>query len=182
MKDYTLSVRLSDSSTFEVKFEADPSTFTIADLKKVIEPKATPPCPPEQQKLVYKGRILKDADTLETYGTCHGRNSGIHTREGDPVPRRLGVRPGGCVLLTRSPSQTLLHLAVSPARPHRATPPLQRLSPATPSTSCGRAAPRPPPPLAPQVRSAAAAAAAAVQGAAAGSQGCRAWTRRPCAP
>ena len=69
MSDFTLNVRLSDSSTFEVKFEADPTSFTVAELKRVIEPKATPPCPPEQQKLVYKGRILKDTETLEVHGS-----------------------------------------------------------------------------------------------------------------
>lgn len=73
MSEITLNIRLSDSSTFEIKFEADPTNFTIAELKRVIEPKATPPCPPEQQKLVYKGRILKDADTLELHGSCAGR-------------------------------------------------------------------------------------------------------------
>ena len=65
---YTLNIRLSDASTFEVSFEADPTSFTILQLKSVIEPKASPPCPPELQKLVYKGRILKDGDTLEAYG------------------------------------------------------------------------------------------------------------------
>jgi len=68
MKEFTINVRLSDASTFSVTFEADPAVFTILDLKKVVDPACSPPCPVDQQKLVYKGRILKDSDSLEVYG------------------------------------------------------------------------------------------------------------------
>lgn len=45
---------------------------TVLELKRSIEPLCTPPCAPEAQKLVYKGKILKDADTLESYGAVGG--------------------------------------------------------------------------------------------------------------
>jgi hypothetical protein len=87
MPQYSLSVRLSDSSTFAVNVDADPTVFTVADLKKAVQAgeaaaaaaaaaggnggtsgAAAGGTPPDLQKLVYKGRILKDADTMEQYG------------------------------------------------------------------------------------------------------------------
>ena len=81
-RSYALSIRLSDSSTFSVALEADPTVFTVADLKKAVQAAeaaaaasggggsgvAAGGTAPDLQKLVYKGRILKDADTLEQYG------------------------------------------------------------------------------------------------------------------
>ena len=61
-------VRLSDASTFTA--EVEDANVTVATLKGAIEPLCTPPCPPAQQKLVFKGRILKDDDTLASYGAC----------------------------------------------------------------------------------------------------------------
>ena len=88
----TINVRLSDASTFSVSIEVRQPLFTsvsmlctvvhrtpidlvqltqtVSELKNAIAPLSTPPCPPELQKLVYKGRILKDGDTLESYGAC----------------------------------------------------------------------------------------------------------------
>lgn len=60
-----VNVRLSDASTFDVEVEGGSST--VVQLKQAIEPKAQ--CAPALQKLVYKGRILKDDDTLESYGS-----------------------------------------------------------------------------------------------------------------
>jgi hypothetical protein len=45
MSTYAIAVRLSDGTTFNVELEADAST-TILVLKKAIESKASPPCPP----------------------------------------------------------------------------------------------------------------------------------------
>jgi Ubiquitin family len=61
-----VNVRLSDASTFSVEVESTEST--VEELKLAIEPKCTPPAPPNTQKLVFKGRIMKDADTLQSYG------------------------------------------------------------------------------------------------------------------
>lgn len=67
MADAQLNVfiRLSDETKFSVDIDA---TATVLDLKKAAGAKCDPPCPPEQQKLVHKGKILKDGDTLESYG------------------------------------------------------------------------------------------------------------------
>jgi ubiquilin len=31
--------------------------------------------PAPQQRLIYKGRILKDEQTLESYGACHAEST-----------------------------------------------------------------------------------------------------------
>jgi hypothetical protein len=68
MSSFVVNARLSDGTSVSVSFEADPSTFTVLDLKKEIVPKALPGFPPEDQKIVYRGRILKDGETLEAAG------------------------------------------------------------------------------------------------------------------
>lgn len=60
-----VSVRLNDGSKFSVDVDGDGSVY---DLKKAIEPKTTPPAPPENQKIVFKGKILKDEDLLSLTG------------------------------------------------------------------------------------------------------------------
>jgi ubiquilin len=45
----------------------DPS-ITIEDLKEIIADKVSPPCPASLQRLIYKGRILKDAESLTLIG------------------------------------------------------------------------------------------------------------------
>lgn len=57
--------RLSDASTIEATVDKD---ATVADLKKALSGPAN--CPPDAQKIVFKGRILKDDDTLVGYGAC----------------------------------------------------------------------------------------------------------------
>lgn len=47
--------------------------LTVKDLKAAIADVVQPRVEPEQQKIVYKGRILKDEDTLLSYGTSRYR-------------------------------------------------------------------------------------------------------------
>jgi ubiquilin len=66
MATISVNVRLSDASTFTVSVSPE---GTVKDLKTAIDPQVPGGgCPPEQQKLVYKGRILKDEDSLASYG------------------------------------------------------------------------------------------------------------------
>lgn len=60
-----VSIRLSDGTKFDVEVDGDGSVY---DLKKAIEPKTTPPAAPENQKIVFKGKILKDEDLLSLAG------------------------------------------------------------------------------------------------------------------
>ncbi len=60
---------MANAATFSV--EADFSS-TVLELKKQIAGADKADCEPERQKLVYKGKILKDEDTLESYGASVG--------------------------------------------------------------------------------------------------------------
>lgn len=60
-----ISLRLSSGETFGVTI--DP-TITILELKELIEQEQK--IPASQQRLIYKGRILKDPQTVDSYGMC----------------------------------------------------------------------------------------------------------------
>ena len=62
-----VNVRLRDASVLSVTV-AD--SDTVLDLKAAIETAhaSRGACPPALQKLVYKGKILKDTDTLAAAG------------------------------------------------------------------------------------------------------------------
>jgi hypothetical protein len=64
----TIAIRLSDGSKVDVP-DIEPS-MTIEDVKRAIEHRVSPPCAPELQRLIYKGRILKDGDSVEGLGAC----------------------------------------------------------------------------------------------------------------
>ncbi|KAF6157802.1 hypothetical protein GIB67_038270 [Kingdonia uniflora] len=59
----TINIRFSNSSKFAVKVNLD---FTVEAFKAVLAENCEVPA--EQQRLIYKGRILKDDQTLESYG------------------------------------------------------------------------------------------------------------------
>lgn len=59
-----ISVRMSDGSKVSVSIVPEQ---TIREVKCAIESLVSPPCPPELQRLIYKGRILKDTETV---GEC----------------------------------------------------------------------------------------------------------------
>jgi ubiquilin len=67
MPPVTVNVRLSDASTFGV--QVDVASATVRHLKALIADKTSPRAEPDNQKIVYKGRILKDDDLLSAYGT-----------------------------------------------------------------------------------------------------------------
>jgi ubiquilin len=57
---------MANAATFSVEVDF---SATVAELKAQIASSDKADCEPERQKLVYKGKILKDDDTLESYGT-----------------------------------------------------------------------------------------------------------------
>ncbi|WOK98411.1 hypothetical protein Cni_G07122 [Canna indica] len=59
----TVHVRCSNGSKFSVQTTLD---STVGTFKAALAQKCD--VPPEQQRLIYKGRILKDQQTLESYG------------------------------------------------------------------------------------------------------------------
>ncbi|CAL9060685.1 unnamed protein product [Musa banksii] len=67
----TLQVRCSNGSSFSVEAALD---STVGTLKAALVEKCDVPA--EQQRLIYKGRILKDEQTLQSYGLAS--NHTIH--------------------------------------------------------------------------------------------------------
>lgn len=65
----TINIRLmSNASTFSIEVES--WSLTVLELKQSITGADKADCEAERQKLVYKGKILKDDDTLASYGAC----------------------------------------------------------------------------------------------------------------
>lgn len=67
MAEITLNIRQSNGDQFEVNCAAD---ATVLQLKQAAE--AGSKLPPDQQRLIFKGRILKDDQTLESYKIENG--------------------------------------------------------------------------------------------------------------
>jgi hypothetical protein len=62
-----VKVRLTNGSTLEVTVEG--VECTIQQVKEAIAPVAD--CPPESQRLVFRGKVLQDTMTLKDYGKSH---------------------------------------------------------------------------------------------------------------
>lgn len=68
----TMSVKVK--TTGDERYEITiPTTATVLDLKKVIEKQSKDNVEPSLQRLIYKGRVLKDEKSLQTdYGMQDG--------------------------------------------------------------------------------------------------------------
>ena len=98
MTKLEISVRCSTGTKFTV--EADTGD-TVEELKsKLVEGSSVPA---QQQRLIYKGRILKDEQTIEHYGiedghTIHlvrGAASAAPSPAPSPAPAPAAAAPGG---------------------------------------------------------------------------------------
>jgi hypothetical protein len=65
MGKWKVNVRLSDASKLEVEVDSEAS---VIDLKRAIDGKTAGGAPPDTQKIVFRGRILKDDDSLASNG------------------------------------------------------------------------------------------------------------------
>ena len=73
--------------TFNVKSSSDakyvltvPLTMTVIDLKTKLSSSDYADIPPDRQRLIYSGRVLKDADTLASYKIKEGNT--VHLVKG----------------------------------------------------------------------------------------------------
>lgn len=73
--------------TFNIKSSSDakyvltlPLTITVLDLKKKLSGSDYADIPTDRQRLIYSGRVLKDADTLSTYKIKEGNT--VHLVKG----------------------------------------------------------------------------------------------------
>lgn len=61
----TLHIRCTNASKFTVRADLG---ATVGAFKAIVADSCDVPAP--QQRLIYKGRILKDEQTLASYGAC----------------------------------------------------------------------------------------------------------------
>lgn len=73
--------------TFNVKSSSDakyvltvPLTMSVIDLKTKLSSSEYADIPPDRQRLIYSGRVLRDADTLSTYKIKEGNT--VHLVKG----------------------------------------------------------------------------------------------------
>jgi ubiquilin len=64
MAPINITIKCSNSSTVVISAEPE---IQISEFKALVQ--AQLETPPEQQRLIYKGRVLKDQCTLQFYGT-----------------------------------------------------------------------------------------------------------------
>lgn len=69
-----ISVRCSSGEKYDVEF--DPS-ITVADFKVVLSKIAH--IEAGKQRLIYRGKIMKDPHTMNSYGTCCVVKNILHT-------------------------------------------------------------------------------------------------------
>ena len=86
-----LQFKVSSGPSFEQDI---PASATVAELKKLVA--AASSIPDTQQRVIYKGRILKDSDTLQQHGVESGHT--IHLVKGPgaapaPAPVQAAAAP-----------------------------------------------------------------------------------------
>lgn len=67
----TLQVRMSSGARLSVELSDSLETTTVLQVKEKISLLQTD-CPPERQRLIYKGRVLDEERTLSDYGVLPG--------------------------------------------------------------------------------------------------------------
>eukprot|EP01116_Phalansterium_solitarium_P014433 TRINITY_DN320_c0_g1_i1.p1 TRINITY_DN320_c0_g1~~TRINITY_DN320_c0_g1_i1.p1 ORF type:complete len:302 (+),score=82.39 TRINITY_DN320_c0_g1_i1:500-1405(+) len=82
----SLNIKISSGTSFSVSVE---DTLTVAEFKVVLSEKAN--IPPEQQRLIYAGHVLKDPQTLQSYNVKD--NTTVHLVRGAPPAARAAATP-----------------------------------------------------------------------------------------
>ncbi|CAG8521853.1 1679_t:CDS:2 [Paraglomus brasilianum] len=77
MPDITVTVKCANDTKYSVTID---TSKTVLDFKKAIAENCD--TPPERQRLIYSGRVLKDTDNLETYKIADGHT--VHMVRGAP--------------------------------------------------------------------------------------------------
>ena len=112
-----LTFKQGGGESFDLTF-SEPST-SIADVKKIAAEKSG--IPAESQRLIYKGRILKDSDSLSSLKVESGHTFHL-------------VKGGASAAPAPAPAATPAPVPVPAAAPARARSP-PRPSPAAPQSS-----------------------------------------------
>jgi len=84
MPDITVTVKCANDTKYSVTID---TSKTVLDFKKAIAENCD--TPPERQRLIYSGRVLKDTDNLETYKIADGHT--VHMVRGAPPGGMCGL-------------------------------------------------------------------------------------------
>ena len=91
--------------TFNIKSSSDakyvltlPLSTTVLDLKTKLSTSEYADTPPDRQRLIYSGRVLKDADTLASYkikegNTVHLVKSAASNQRQNPATQSTSTNP-----------------------------------------------------------------------------------------
>lgn len=60
-----ISIRCSNGESFDIELE---KKWTILEVKEAIEKKKE--IPSKEIRLIFRGRVLKDNESVESYGKC----------------------------------------------------------------------------------------------------------------
>ena len=88
----TLEVRMSSGARLSVELNDSLEAVTVLQVKEEISSLQTD-CPPERQRLIYKGRILDDERTLSDYGVVPG--STLHLVKSSSASRAAAIHRSG---------------------------------------------------------------------------------------
>lgn len=89
MADIVITIKCSNADKADISCNTG---VTIAELKNLVAEKLN--IPPTQQRLIYKGRILKDESTLEQYDVQTGHT--IHlVKSGGAQSPAVTSQPSG---------------------------------------------------------------------------------------
>ncbi|EGP87958.1 uncharacterized protein MYCGRDRAFT_71110 [Zymoseptoria tritici IPO323] len=114
MADDNTATTADDSEqqiTFNVKSSADAkyvvtvsAAITVGDLKQKLSTSEYADLPPERQRLIYSGRVLKDADTV---GSCKIKDGNtVHLVKGaESNQRQNPANQGGAAAIPSAPGQ-----------------------------------------------------------------------------
>lgn len=67
--EVNINIRTANGSKFAARISLE---STVRALKEALSPECD--IPSDQQRLIYKGRILKDDQTLQSYGIANSHN------------------------------------------------------------------------------------------------------------
>ncbi|CAG8496088.1 5443_t:CDS:2 [Ambispora gerdemannii] len=115
MLEITITVKCSNDTKYSVTI--DPSK-TVLEFKQAIAAKSDTPA--ERQRLIYSGKVLKDADTLDTYKIADGQT--VHMVKGSAPGGTSSQSSGGQQTRTTPPvnSQPTPQTNTSPGNPFAA--------------------------------------------------------------
>jgi ubiquilin len=117
MSEINITVKTSNAD--KTDFKADPS-ITVLEFKEIIAQKISVPA--NLQRLIYKGRVLKDESTLSSYNIDDGQTIHLVKSGGGTAPSQSTSTSTPSTTSTTTPPTTTPNLFGTPATGSAANP------------------------------------------------------------